>query len=62
MILALACPQDSCRHAFRATDPSKAADQMIAHLTGAHELPEISAAYHASIARPVPLDDCPRAT
>lgn len=56
MILALCCPKDSCRHAFRADSLDTAVDQMIGHLIEVHELPEISAAFHAMVAKPIALN------
>jgi hypothetical protein len=54
--LALCCPKDTCRHAFRADSLDTAVDQMIDHLIDAHELPEISASFHAMVAKPITLD------
>lgn len=46
----LTCPQPRCRHTVTATE--RAVEQMTDHIVGEHELPEISASFHASNLRP----------
>lgn len=46
----LACPQPRCRH--RVTANENGTEAMTDHLASEHELPEISASYHANNLRP----------
>ncbi|WP_173261152.1 hypothetical protein [Streptomyces pacificus] len=45
----LTCPAPRCRHTVTAGE--QAVDQMTDHIEAAHELPEISASFHANTLR-----------
>ncbi|SDN18839.1 hypothetical protein [Streptomyces wuyuanensis] len=45
----LTCPSPRCRYTVTASE--QAVEQMTDHITTAHELPEISASFHASTLR-----------
>ncbi|MFE3326832.1 hypothetical protein [Streptomyces sp. NPDC059176] len=46
----LTCPSPRCRHTV--TAGGRAVDQMTDHIVSEHELPEISASFHANNLRP----------